>query len=79
MFIFFGTRRTTAHLGEYKISGKCPRCNNTINLQIVKETDWFTLYFIPVFPIHVARYKMCPICSVSAEISKEEAERLLEK
>ena len=77
MFIFFGTRRTTAHLGEYKISGTCPRCKNTINLQIVKETDWFTLYFIPVFPFHITRYKMCPICSLSAEITKQEAENLL--
>ena len=77
MFIFFGSRRTVKDLGSYPVSGTCPNCHNTINLKIIKVTDWFTLYFIPIFPLKVERFKTCPICSIAQKISKEEAEQLL--
>ena len=79
MFIFFGSKTLTKTLGEYQISGTCPNCHNTINLQIAKEADWFTLYFIPVFPFNIRYYKLCPICHAGARITKQEAFNLLGK
>lgn len=79
MFIIFGDKTYTKKLGEYKFSGTCPNCHNTIMLQILKESTWFTLYWIPVIPLKFRWLKACPICGINAEITKEEANNLLEK
>ncbi|MCQ2579376.1 MAG: zinc ribbon domain-containing protein [Treponemataceae bacterium] len=79
MFILFGEKTIITELGMTNISGTCSNCHNQIHLKIIKHAAWFTLYFIPVFPFSVKRYKMCPICQISAEISKEEAENLLKQ
>lgn len=79
MFIIFGNKSFEKDLGEYKVSGTCPNCHNTINLHILKQSTWFTLYWIPIFPLQIKRFKICPVCRAGAQITKEESEQLLEQ
>jgi hypothetical protein len=61
-FIFFGTRgiTSTRQTGQFY----CPRCNRDRVPYAVKATrPWFTLYFIPLFPVGGAEtYVECQRC-----------------
>jgi|APSaa5957512622_1039677.scaffolds.fasta_scaffold40831_3 hypothetical protein len=49
--ILFGTKtRHTKVKDEVILSNSCPKCQGNLELYDVKE--WFTLYFIPIFPFN---------------------------
>ncbi|MBP5402265.1 MAG: zinc-ribbon domain-containing protein [Treponema sp.] len=77
MLIVYGTKVFKKDLGEYQKSGTCPNCNYKINLHVIRVMKWATLYWIPLIPYSIKRYKICPICNAAAEITKQEAEDLL--
>src|SRR5439155_12352622 len=53
-----GLSKTVAH-GEFE----CPRCGRTSEYSVIQVREWFTLYWIPVFPIGSAkRYVECRRC-----------------
>jgi hypothetical protein len=70
--IIFGSCTLPSARG--KISGYCPDCRGPRVFQGFGRSTWFTLYFIPVFPIGSAGgYYQCTSCgsafhSVAAEI-----------
>jgi len=50
MILVFGTKRKFKNLGALE-NCHCTRCNNTSDWNFMEYRDWFTLFWIPVFPI----------------------------
>jgi len=45
----------------------------------VKVVDWFTVFFIPIFP-YLTRYALiCPLCDAASEVNREEIGDLLKE
>lgn len=66
-FIIFGWRSIASRDRSPAVHGQCPACNEP-NAQIVGKIyrTWFTLYFIPIFPVQLAknatRISQCTHC-----------------
>lgn len=77
MIIIWGFREIVKELGFVGYY-HCNRCNNDGNWQLRKETNWFTLFFIPIIPCGTRYYVYCPICRTEIRVPKEEAKRIRE-
>lgn len=55
-FIVFGWRSIATRDGSPPVTGQCPACK-TPSAKIVGKIHrrWFTLYFIPIFPVQLAK------------------------
>ena len=76
MFIIWGSRHSSkvlAEIGHFN----CSHCHNTVPFNFVKHIDWFTLYFVPIIPMHTEYWAECPICSYGLEIEKKRAKEIL--
>jgi len=70
MILIFGTKRKFKNLGTLE-NCHCSRCNNTSDWNFMEYRDWFTLFWIPVFPISGRKeYLECPICHQAYEVPK---------
>ena len=68
MIIIFGSKTMYKNLGTVG-SYYCERCHNTSEWQFMQHRTWFTLFFIPVFPISAKHeYLQCPICSQAYKV-----------
>lgn len=71
MIILFGTKAIYKNMGTVG-SYSCQRCNNLSEWQFMQYRLWFTLFFIPVFPIsRKYEYLQCPICSQTYKVPEE--------
>ncbi len=70
MIILFGTKTKTNHLGTVE-NCYCERCHNTSDWNFIEYRNWFTLFFIPVFPISKkTELLQCPICHQAYQVPK---------
>lgn len=70
MIIVFGTKRIFKHFGELE-NCQCSRCNNVSSWDFKEFRDWFTLFWIPIFPISKKKeFLQCPICHQAYEVPK---------
>ena len=77
MFLIAGFgHKSTKDYGPI-LTQACPRCNNTTAWRLIKETSWFTLFFIPLIPYSTKKILACPICSESNELSDTQFEQYL--
>ena len=62
--IIFGARgRTTRDPEGTARTGSCPSCGQIVQLAPVRMRRYFTLFFIPIFPIEKGtRAIQCPHC-----------------
>ncbi|MBN4057170.1 hypothetical protein JYU19_02565 [bacterium AH-315-J21] len=42
----------------------------------MKISNWFTLFFIPIFPYSTKRLLVCPVCKVSFELESEQYDEM---
>jgi len=77
MFFLFGLgKQTVKKLGKTR-EQVCERCHKPSQRVLVKVVDWFTLFFVPIFP-YLTRYALiCPLCDDAREVSRDEAGDLL--
>ena len=71
MIIVYGTKNKRKNLG---IVGKyeCSRFNNISDLQFMSSQQWFTLFWIPIFPISKKQeFMQCPICHQNYQVPKQ--------
>ena len=63
MIIIFGTKSRTIHEDEGFFV--CPECNMLRPYKLQSYQDWFTLFFIPIFPVGEKknRHVECQECS----------------
>lgn len=77
MFIIWGTRGFEKDLGYTNVTCCYPHCNNVVNLIAKKIGRRFTLFWIPLFPIKLSYYILCPICRTGKLVSKNEIRQCL--
>lgn len=70
--IICGTRGFRKIIGSTMKMYFCNRCGRMEIFEIMQEWVWFTLFFIPIFPIYKNYYLVCPHCQGIAEIKKKE-------
>jgi len=77
MFIIWGSKHTSKVIATVNKNFNCTHCHNIVSYQIVKETDWFELYFIPLIPLVSVYRAECPICSFGFEVDKKRVKEIL--
>lgn len=66
--IVFGTRnrKKSLSMGTFH----CPRCNAQRPYERVQYKQWFTLYFIPIFPLReIGEFVECSTCHTAFELA----------
>jgi hypothetical protein len=67
MFIIYGSRSLTKNLGQHLCV--CPHCAREAYHSQVQVQRWFTLFFIPIFPISSRRvYAYCHFCGCATRL-----------
>ena len=79
MFIVWGTRNTEKVLGHLQVSWECGHCGNVLHYKVVCRKTWFTIFWIPLFPVSIQHYVLCPICNYGKKVSKAEATGMMEQ
>ena len=77
MFLFFGmNKQTMKKLGRIpeQICGHCQKPSRRV---LIKVIDWFTVFFIPIFPFMTRYALVCPLCDDTREVTDEEMEEIL--
>jgi len=69
MIFIFGLGYTKTYNYQAKMETICPRCNNTVYMNLTKITKWFTLFFIPVFPYDTKFIITCPACPYEVSVN----------
>ena len=76
--ILFGSRAMVSDTGAPGVVTRCPNCNQQSNLMSKAYRNWFTLFFIPVFPISGrTEFSQCSTCGAQFEVAAEELRRRL--
>jgi len=52
----------------------CEVCGNQAAHQLVKRTNRFTLFFIPLFPVSTRYIDTCAFCARSIQVPRDRAE-----
>lgn len=72
MFIIWGTHAFKKIIGATRVYN-CNRCGNANPFQIIRIAKWFTLFWIPLFPVSIQYFIACPVCQDGVKVKKEEA------
>jgi len=72
--ILFGSRRITSDdAAAPPVRTVCPSCNREVDMQGRSFRSWFTLFFIPLFPISGrSPFSQCPQCGAQFRVSPEQ-------
>lgn len=62
MFFIFGYGPRTKDLGPDR-ERVCPNCGNRRLWRRYEQTNWVTLFLVPVIPIGRKRLSLCPVCN----------------
>ncbi len=73
--IIWGLRSRTKTLGQRMLN--CPNCHRDAMTAAVQTRRWFTLFFIPIFPISGKKtIAVCGLCGFRYEVNNEQAEAM---
>jgi tetratricopeptide (TPR) repeat protein len=74
--IFFGWRTITRERPESPVETICPACRQHASILPMQAREWFTLFFIPVFPISSAKpFVKCGSCQTCFDVDIEQFRR----
>jgi hypothetical protein len=73
--IIWGFRSRNKVLGQ--ASYVCQQCHQNSYHTFTRTQRWFTLFFIPIFPIRNNTISCCNMCGIQFRITKEQVEALL--
>ncbi|MGA2582795.1 MAG: zinc-ribbon domain-containing protein [Tepidisphaeraceae bacterium] len=78
-FIFlFGTRNLISHRGQ-SVQATCPRCGQPTTILGKGARSWFTLFFIPIFPISGRReFSQCSNCGAQFRVAPDQLGKISE-
>ncbi len=63
MFIIKGFKKIEEDVLTVENKELCMNCCNYTNYKIVKRSEHFTLFFIPIFPTSIKYSLECPLCT----------------
>ncbi len=73
IFIFgWGHQKITAY--GHAEEQECSHCHNKAKWELKKIQNYFTLFFIPIFPYQSNYFYHCPICNQGLKIDREHFE-----
>lgn len=76
--ILFGSRAITSNDTSPPVQTRCPRCSQPSNLVGKSYRTWFTLFFIPVFPVSgKTPFCECANCGAQFQVPAEELRQRL--
>ncbi len=67
MLILYGTRGFQREGGFIADNSPCPVCGCADNHTVRRVRQWFTLYYIPIFPFSTKYFRHCPQCGWDEE------------
>jgi tetratricopeptide (TPR) repeat protein len=71
-FIFFGSRGIVSNNGA-AVQSACPNCKQQAMIQPKSVRSWFTLFFIPIFPLGAKRiFSQCTNCRAQFRVSPQQ-------
>jgi tetratricopeptide (TPR) repeat protein len=74
--ILFGSRAITSNDSAEPVRTTCPRCNREVDMAARSYRNWFTLFFVPVFPISGRKsFTQCPQCGAQFPVSPDQLRR----
>jgi len=74
IFIFFGSRGIVSNDSAAPVKQRCPRCGRETEMVAKRYRNWFTLFFIPVFPISAPRkFIQCVNCGAQFPLAADAA------
>jgi hypothetical protein len=73
--IIFGTRGMVKLLAVLFYA--CGYCRQEAAQRLVQRATWFTLFFIPIFPVSTERVIQCAYCGGMTRIDKDTADRFV--
>ena len=56
----------------------CEICNLESRWNLVNVWTWFTVFFLPVFPVWFKRAMLCPSCESGVKINRSNREEIME-
>lgn len=75
MFILFGMRSTVKTLAM--VMYLCTVSQQPAAHRLSQSTRWFTLFFIPVFPVGRRYVLTCSACGQSSKLTKPQADEIV--
>lgn len=73
--IIWGLRSRGKALGQFPIS--CPNCHREAMTTISQSRRWFSLFFIPIFPISAKKsIARCNLCGFQYQFDNVHADQL---
>lgn len=69
--IIFGWRSFVTNIGTV-FKKMCDHCHNEKDWVLTRVTRWFTLFFIPIFPVSWKYFFACPICKYGFTLNTEQ-------
>ena len=76
MLIIFGTKTEQKNLGIKKEMTECARCGQPVFLNNIKQSNYFTLFWIPIFPYKEEYLEVCPTCGYTIKKAKEDIDKM---
>ena len=73
--IIFGWKRKVHDLGG-KYALLCAHCDSQVEARLIKVSNWFSLFFIPLFPYRNFYYLRCPNCGKATRVKKDQLAQL---
>jgi hypothetical protein len=58
---------------------RCPCCDKIGRWELKEVSEWFTIFFVPIFPYKREYLSLCPICKSGMELKRGEFRRLRSK
>jgi hypothetical protein len=74
VILIFGFRSMRKQLAV--VFAMCRLCSRPCAHTVVKRRRWFTLFFIPMFPVGTTYFTVCSMCAGALSIDRDAAERL---
>ena len=74
MIIYEWKRKVRELGGRYDLL--CAHCNDQVTARLIKVSNWFTLFFIPLFPNRNFYYLRCPHCGKATQVKKDQLAQL---
>lgn len=75
MFILFGVRSKARTLAM--VTFLCTTSQQPAAHRLSQHTRWFTLFFIPVFPIGRRYVLTCSACGQSSKLTRQQADEIV--
>jgi tetratricopeptide (TPR) repeat protein len=71
--LLFGTRAIESSDGVPPVRTVCPNCNQQADIVGKAYRQWFTVFFIPIFPISGStRFSRCSNCGATFQVAADE-------